>query len=203
MGFFPSLFLGLPGGSVGVTTRIRGADVLTGFCVAAVPKKYRFNDCLALASQCVGSTGLGLAHRIVGIVALALYFIPHINYVRMGQRDVRQMPYSAYRWVARMFRSVPQCSAAPPGDVDGLVRCRQHLAAAQRHRCCCCSCRHSCRISTCSMLHIVLRVHWHCQTTLAAKMALKQAGISYTCSYCSRSAVLQANLTAQEGHLMT
>ena len=128
-------------------TRFEGADAkLTQVCVAAVPTALLTNDCLALAWQCVGSTGLGLAHRIVGIVALSLYLLPHMNYVRMGQRDLRQMPYSAYRWVARMHQvlftgAVLRLRAMWDRLAGG---CSQHLAAAQRHFCCCCSCKRSC-----------------------------------------------------------
>ena len=100
MGFFLLLFIGFVRGS----TRSVIVHELEQVCVAAVPAALLPNDCLALAAQCVGSTGLGLAHRIVGIVALSLYFLPHMNYVRMGQRDLRQMPYSAYRWAARVLQ---------------------------------------------------------------------------------------------------
>lgn len=99
-----------------------------------------FNDCLALAWQCIGTTGLGLAHRIVGIVALSLYLLPHMNYVRMGQRNLRQMPYSAYRWVARVPQVFSMCAVLRlQATWGGLVGgCSQRPAAAQRQFCCCC-----------------------------------------------------------------
>ena len=96
----------------------------------------------------------------MGIVALALYLIPHINYVRMGQRDVRQMPYSAYRWVARMFESVPkmQCCAFRRCKWSGEMpsascRClKAPLLLLQLQA----QLPTTCRISTGSMLHTVL-----------------------------------------------
>ena len=75
---------------------------LTILCVAAAQSQALIGHCLAVERQCnIGPTSLGLAHRIVGIVALSLYLAPHMSYVRKGQLDLKHMPYSAYRWVGR------------------------------------------------------------------------------------------------------
>ena len=171
-------------------------------CVAAVPTALLKNDCLALARQCQGTTGLGLAHRVVGIVALAFYFLPHMNYVRMGQRDLRQMPYSAYRWVARVPQVLYRCAVRRLQAMWGGLAggCSQRGAAAQGHLCCRCTCKHSCPLpagpaqaahrTLCFWCSSTARPLWLCS-------ASSQAGTSCTNGCGSRSALLHADLTSQ------
>ena len=72
--------------------------------MAAAQSQALISHCLAQERQCnKGPSSLGLAHRIVGIVALSLYLAPHMSYVRKGQLDLKHMPYSAYRWVGRVL----------------------------------------------------------------------------------------------------
>eukprot|EP00891_Asterochloris_glomerata_P003520 jgi/Astpho2/3520/Aster-06433 len=63
------------------------------------------SHCLALERHCsTGHTSLGMAHRIVGLVALSLYLVPHMVYVKRGQQDLRHMPYTAYRLGRTLMR---------------------------------------------------------------------------------------------------
>ena len=91
--------------------------------MAAAQSQALIGHCLALERQCnVGVQSLGLAHRIVGIVALSVYLIPHMSYVRKGQLDLKHMPYSAYRWVGRGGTCQLHIRADAPGAMGvGLV----------------------------------------------------------------------------------
>ena len=45
-----------------------------------------------------GKGPLHISQVVLSIVGLALYLLPHFWYVRTGSKDLRTMPYSAYRW---------------------------------------------------------------------------------------------------------
>ena len=90
--------------------------------MAAAQSQALISHCLALERQCnKGPSGLGLAHRIVGIVALSLYLAPHMSYVRKGQLDLKHMPYSAYRWVGRVCFVFCSCAVMYLGAMRGGV----------------------------------------------------------------------------------
>ena len=56
-----------------------------------------------LPATACGKGPLHISQVVLSIVALALYLLPHFWYVRTGSKDLRTMPYSAYRWAGPRY----------------------------------------------------------------------------------------------------
>ena len=50
-----------------------------------------------------GKGPLHILEVVLSIVALAMYLLPHVWYVQTGSKDLRTMPYSAYRWAGNRY----------------------------------------------------------------------------------------------------
>ena len=112
-------------------------------CLAAAQSQALIGHCVALERQCnEGPSGLGVAHRTVGIVALSLYLAPHISYVRKGQLDLKHMPYSAYRLAGRGAPCLLHMCSIVPWGWSG-AQSTSATCAAHGHLYCRCCCMHS------------------------------------------------------------